>query len=142
MNVEVNVDPALHDDFRAVLRNVNKQASVAHLVAYVWEAAIAAETRRAANAAPELTCKGCGGTIAQHTKTLNCRCDHTRFCAEYPNCNPPCHIASRVAQADRLHALANRLLEAADASSEQPTQYRGARLFRILDEVLPGLKAG
>jgi hypothetical protein len=136
--VEVNVDPALHDAFREVLRNVNKQASVAHLVAYVWEAAIIAETKRAASAAPEPTCKGCGGTIAQHTKMLNCRCDHTRFCSEYPNCSPPCHL-SRVQTADRLHALAGRLLESADKTCDSPPQYRGAALFRILDEALPRL---
>ena len=71
--VEVDVDPALHADFREVLRNVGKQESVAHLVAYVWQAAVVAETRRSAAAAPDLRCKGCGGTIAQHTRMLHCR---------------------------------------------------------------------
>jgi hypothetical protein len=28
-------------------------------------------------------------------KLIANRCDHTRFCADWPNCNPPCHIATR-----------------------------------------------
>lgn len=123
-SVEVNVDPALHADFREVLRNVKKQASVAHLVAYVWEAAIIAETRRAASAAPELTCKGCGGTIAQHDRLLRCRRD------------------SPVQAADRLYAIVKRLLEAADSTCEQPPEYRRSALFRILDEAIPRSPVG
>lgn len=42
-----------------------------------------------------LKCKGCGGTIAQHTKMLHCRCGQTRYCAEWPNCDPPCLIGRR-----------------------------------------------
>jgi hypothetical protein len=40
-------------------------------------------------------CDGCGGTIAEHTKLLHCRCDATRYCDEWPNCSPPCHIGRR-----------------------------------------------
>lgn len=46
----------------------------------------------------EFRCRGCGGTIAQHDRMLRCRCDHTRYCAEWPNCSPPCHITPKSEQ--------------------------------------------
>jgi hypothetical protein len=79
----------------AVLDEVLKWALAGHISDYgiTSEAGVAI---RAAAAGPgavgELKCKGCGGTIDQHTKLLHCRCDQTRYCAVWPDCDPPCHL--------------------------------------------------
>lgn len=54
-----------------------------------WNAA------RALAAGGEIYCKGCGGTVAQHGPLMRCRCDHTRYCDAWPNCSPPCNVATK-----------------------------------------------
>ena len=88
----------------------------------------------------ESKCDGCGGTIAQHDKLLHCRCDQTRYCNEWPNCAPPCHIGARGVTGEQVSpALARqrRLVATLPQTAEQVARLtpcaalgKGAELVR------------